>query len=145
MSDRRTFLRGLVSLPLIGGGVTLIGRPAAAVPLVQAAALPTFDDPRQRARYAWEAFSAAMGDLTADADGWRILGGGEMTTPLPGAYPGTGRWLRLAAVHYVDERKPGASRPFTVDRSYEIALDPAEEALIREREAWRSAGRERRL
>ena len=34
MSDRRTFLRGLASLPLIGGGVTLIGQPtAAAVPV----------------------------------------------------------------------------------------------------------------
>ena len=33
MSDRRSFLRGLVTLPLIGGGVTLIGNPtAAAVP-----------------------------------------------------------------------------------------------------------------
>ena len=28
-SDRRGFLRGLVSLPLIGGGVTLIGTPSA--------------------------------------------------------------------------------------------------------------------
>ena len=34
MADRRTFLRGLASLPLIGGGVTLIGNPtAAAVPV----------------------------------------------------------------------------------------------------------------
>ena len=34
MPDRRTFLRGLASLPLIGGGVTLIGNPtAAAVPV----------------------------------------------------------------------------------------------------------------
>ena len=34
MSDRRSFLRGLASLPLIGGGVTLIGNPtAAAVPV----------------------------------------------------------------------------------------------------------------
>ena len=34
MSDRRTFLRGLAALPLIGGGVTLIGNPtAAAVPV----------------------------------------------------------------------------------------------------------------
>ncbi|TXM67465.1 hypothetical protein FV226_21780 [Methylobacterium sp. WL12] len=33
-SDRRGFLRGLVSLPLIGGGVTLIGSPTAvAMPL----------------------------------------------------------------------------------------------------------------
>ncbi|TXN72713.1 hypothetical protein [Methylobacterium sp. WL6] len=29
-SDRRGFLRGLVSLPLIGGGVTLIGKPTQA-------------------------------------------------------------------------------------------------------------------
>ena len=29
LSDRRGFLRGLVSLPLIGGGVTLIGSPSA--------------------------------------------------------------------------------------------------------------------
>lgn len=34
MADRRFFLRGLASLPLIGGGVTLIGNPtAAAVPV----------------------------------------------------------------------------------------------------------------
>jgi hypothetical protein len=34
MAERRGFLRGLVSLPLIGGGVTLIGRPSAvAVPV----------------------------------------------------------------------------------------------------------------
>ena len=37
MADRRSFLRGLVSLPLIGGGVTLIGNPtAAAVPVTDA-------------------------------------------------------------------------------------------------------------
>ena len=34
MADRRTCLRGLASLPLIGGGVALIGNPtAAAVPI----------------------------------------------------------------------------------------------------------------
>ena len=34
LTDRRSFLRGLASLPLIGGGVTLIGQPtAAAVPV----------------------------------------------------------------------------------------------------------------
>ena len=34
MADRRAFLRGLASLPLIGGGVTLIGNPTmAAVPV----------------------------------------------------------------------------------------------------------------
>ena len=36
-ADRRGFLRGLVSLPLIGGGVTLIGQPtAAAAPVTEA-------------------------------------------------------------------------------------------------------------
>ena len=34
MSDRRAFLRGLASLPLIGGSVAILGRPtAAAVPM----------------------------------------------------------------------------------------------------------------
>ncbi len=34
MPDRRSFLRGLATLPLVGGGVTLIGNPtAAAVPV----------------------------------------------------------------------------------------------------------------
>ena len=122
MSDRRSFLRGLVSLPLIGGGVTLIGRPAMAVPLVQAAALPTLDDPRQRARYAWEAFSAAMREITADADGWCVIGAAERWTPLPSAHPNTGGFLRVAGVHYVDERRPGASHPFMVERHAEIEL-----------------------
>ena len=39
MADRRSFLRQLASLPLIGGGVTLIGKPtAAAVPVTPKAA-----------------------------------------------------------------------------------------------------------
>ena len=97
MADRRAFLQGLVSLPLIGGGVTLIGRPSAAVPLVQAAALPTLDDPRQRALYAWEAFSGAMRELTADAHGWRILGAGDVRGR---SYIEPYSYLRVAAVHY---------------------------------------------
>ncbi len=37
MSDRRTFLRGLATLPLIGGSVALIGNPTkAAVPVTAA-------------------------------------------------------------------------------------------------------------
>ncbi len=121
-ADRRSFLRGLVSLPLIGGGVTLIGRPAAAVPLIQAAALPTFDDPRQRARYAWEAFSAAMRDLTADADGWCILGAAERTTPLPGPWPQTGSFLRVGAINYVYEPRQDPARPFIYEKHREVEL-----------------------
>lgn len=46
---RRGFLRGLASLPLVGGGVTLIGKPTAA-------AVPVTDDlfDRYRAWVAWE-------------------------------------------------------------------------------------------
>ncbi len=122
MSDRRSFLRGLVSLPLIGGGVTLIGAPSAPVPLMQAAALPAFDDPRQRARYAWEGFSAAMRDLTSDADGWCILGAAERTTPLPGPWPQPGPFLRVAAIHYVYEPRNDPARPFIYEKHREVEL-----------------------
>ena len=122
MPDRRTFLRDLVTLPLIGGGVTLIGRPAAAVPLVQAAALPALENPRQRARYAWTAFSAAMRDVAADADGWCILCASDRWTSLPGPHPQTGPFLRVATVHYVDETEPWMSRPFLVERHREVSL-----------------------
>lgn len=43
MADRRTFLRGLASLPLIGGGVTLIGNPTAAAVLVSSDLLAVYD------------------------------------------------------------------------------------------------------
>ena len=121
MADRRTFLRGLVSLPLIGGGVTLIGQPAAAVPLVQAAALPTFDDPRQRARYAWEAFSAAMLDLTAGADGWRVNGAGAMRMPFD---RDAVTYCHLAEVSFDVSREPATSRRpgLVVERHREIHL-----------------------
>ena len=104
---RRGFLRGLglVSLPLIGGGVTLIGKPAATVPLLQAAAAPMLSDPRERARYAWEAFSAAMREITADADGWLVMGAGERK-PF-GHLPG-GSFLTLKSVHYRPGNEPQA-------------------------------------
>lgn len=123
LPDRRAFLQSLVTLPLIGGGVTLIGAPSRPVPLVQAAALPEFVDPLDRARYAWKAFSSAMRDLASDADGWCILGAADRWTPLPGPYPNTGSFLRVAAVHYVDERRPGAERPFFVERHRELDFD----------------------
>jgi hypothetical protein len=123
MSDRRSFLRGLVSLPLIGGGVTLIGQPAAAVPLVQAAALPVLGSPLERLHYAWEAFSSAARDLTAGADGWCILGGGERCTPLQAPYPQPSRFLRLGALHYAYEPRKDPARPFVYERHREIDLD----------------------
>lgn len=43
MADRRTFLRGLASLPLIGGGVTLIGNPTAAAVAVTDDLLRNYD------------------------------------------------------------------------------------------------------
>ena len=61
--------------------MTLIGRPAAAVPLVQVVAAPNLmGDPRQRAQYAWEAFSAAMRDLSAPHPGWFMRGGERVAT-----------------------------------------------------------------
>ena len=121
MLERRSLLRGLVSLPLIGGGVTLIGRPAAAVPLVQAAALPTFDDPRQRARYAWEAFSSAMRDVAAGADGWSVMGG-ERLTPIPHYGLEAGGHVAPRAIHYVREPRQDPGRPFVYERAVELQL-----------------------
>ena len=92
MMERRNLLRGLVSLPLIGGGVTLIGRPAARVPLADVAVAPLLDNPRQRARYAWRAFSAAMQEVHADAHGWQVSGG---------QYGGADPWLTVRTSHKV--------------------------------------------
>ena len=43
-SDRRGFLRGLVSLPLIGGGVTLLGAPSAVAEPVTVRLLREYHD-----------------------------------------------------------------------------------------------------
>ncbi|MGI3903047.1 MAG: hypothetical protein ACRYGP_30175 [Janthinobacterium lividum] len=116
MLERRSFLRNLITLPLIGGGVTLIGAPSAPVPLVQAAAMPTLDDPRQRARYAWEAFSAAMRDVTAGADGWSVTGF-DRVTPVPhyGLTANTHCRARAIRYRYTDvgsPRGPGVYEDF---------------------------------
>lgn len=42
-SPRRGFLRGLLTLPLIGGGVTLIGNPTAAAEPITDALLDSYD------------------------------------------------------------------------------------------------------
>ncbi len=120
MSDRRSFLRGLAALPLIGGGVTLIGIPAAPVPLSQAMAAPALGNPRERARYAWEAFSGAMREITAGADGWCVLGAAERVTPLP--YLPAEAFMRVGAIHYVREHNPRMRHQMVYERHEEIAL-----------------------
>ena len=121
MSDRRTFLQGLVSLPLIGGGVTLIGAPSAPVPLVRAAAMPAFASPAERARYAWEAFSSAMRDVAAGADGWSVMGG-ERITPIPHYGLAAGGHVAPRAIHYVREPRQDPLRPFVYERADEVEL-----------------------
>ncbi len=118
MADRRTFLRGLVSLPLIGGGVTLVGIPGAPVPLSQAMAVPALGNPRERARYAWEAFSGAMDELTVNAHGWRITGAGNTRGC---GYVEPYSFLRTVAVHYVRDTEPRCPG-LIVERNEEIAL-----------------------
>ena len=59
MSDRRTFLRGLATLPLIGGSVAVIGNPTrAAVPITDAL-LSRYDRwlDLERSRLRFEMFS----------------------------------------------------------------------------------------
>lgn len=114
---RRGFLRGLVSLPLIGGGVTLIGRPAAmaalarlpAAPLTssikEALAEPKLIGAKARARYAWATFSSAMNELTVGTDGWIVECGGDRRPLLECSIEG-GPWLLLASVHYVRGSEP---------------------------------------
>lgn len=121
MADRRSFLRGLVSLPLIGGGVTLIGAPSAPVPLVQAAAMPTLDDPRQRARYAWEAFSSAMREVAAGADAWCVMGGERMTA-IPHYRLAAANHLAPKIVDYVYEDRGPTRPPAVFERTMEIEL-----------------------
>ena len=117
--------------PSLAAGVTLIGAPSASVPLVQAAAMPTLDDPRQRARYAWEAFLAAMrGDLTTDADGWCILGAAERTTPLPRPWPNTGSFLRVGAIHYAYEARTDPARPFIYEKHRDLDLTGGTKAWV---------------
>jgi hypothetical protein len=43
MADRRAFLRGLATLPLVGGGVALIGNPTAAAVPVSTDLLAAYD------------------------------------------------------------------------------------------------------
>ena len=120
MLERRGFLRGLVSIPLIGGGVTLIGRLSAPVPLTRCAAAPIMTGPYDRARYAWEAFSAAMREITADAHGWNVQGG--QNTVSVGYMKADAPWCRPVAVYCVPMYPDRPESRGLVDRHREIAL-----------------------
>jgi len=78
----------------------------------------TLDDPRQRARYAWEAFSAAMRDLTVSDDGWRITGAGDVRGC---GYVEPYFFLRTVAVRYERDTEPRCPG-LIVERNEEIAL-----------------------
>lgn len=129
--NRRGFLRNLISIPLLSGGVTLIGRPAAPVPIVDAIGAPLLGGPRERARYAWAAFSAAMWEIVpADAHGWLINCGGARRAYEPedavlrarwGPHLKGGTFLHPHSIHYVHE--PERLCPWlVVERHREVAL-----------------------
>ncbi len=82
-------------------------------------AAPALGDPRERARYAWEAFSGAMREITAGADGWCVLGAVERVTPLP--YLPAEAFMRVAAIHYVRDSDPRCTG-LIVERHEELDL-----------------------
>lgn len=81
--DRRGFLRGLASLPLIGGGVALIGNPTAAAEPVTAALLDSYDAwlHFERRYLAWERFGSTTSGraVLLDNSGGRFHGSPDLT------------------------------------------------------------------
>ena len=63
MPDRRTFLRGLASLPLIGGSVAILGQPTAAAVPVTPFLMADYADFLGLER--WRVLSGLYGDLGA--------------------------------------------------------------------------------
>ena len=86
MADRRTFLRGLASLPLIGGGVTLIGNPTAAAVPPTPQLLDTYDTwlSLERSWLIWERYGSGSERMYAKGQGidcvWRNRATGECWT-----------------------------------------------------------------
>ncbi len=83
MQSRRTFL--------------IAAAPAAAL-AVSTASAHSSASAEERARRAWQQFSAAMRELTTEADGWVIVGAGERR--------GSGAWLNLSRIDYEHDSNP---------------------------------------
>jgi hypothetical protein len=87
---RRGFLRSLVMAP-------------AAALATHRLILPNEDPPEDRARRAWADFSAAMREMTVDADGWRIVGAGEYK---PFRHMPAEAWLNIQTKHFIADLDP---------------------------------------
>lgn len=101
-SSRRSFLRGLTTLPLIGGGVTLIGAPTAV------AEPTTLELPR--AYDAWLHFERCSlkneyegGCRAQDVEAWTLRPDGSAYHYLPLDTAGS-------RFHYLEERRGAAAR-----------------------------------
>ena len=104
---RRGFLRSLIMAP-------------AAALATHKLILPGETTPEERARRAWADFCAAMREISADADGWKIIAAGEFRASehMPAsAKP----WLDLRTVHFENAKDPRCPE-LIVERHREIIL-----------------------
>lgn len=101
-SDRRGFLRGLATLPLIGGAVSIIGNPTAAAEPVSMKLLETYG--------AWLFFERRY--LCAEMVGYRYWEGRE-----PEEVEDRQRWHRDSAIEqdHVRVDNPGGAFHFSAD------------------------------
>jgi hypothetical protein len=91
---RRGFLRSLIMAT---------GAAAATHRLI----LPNETPPEERARKAWADFSAAMREMTTYADGWRVVGAGEVK---PFRDRAGESWLNVQTTHFVADFDPRTPR-----------------------------------
>ena len=110
-SDRRGFLRGLVTLPLIGGGVTLIGNPTAAAEPVTTALLDTYETwlDREKTWLRWERYGHEMEDRAKNSLGveavFRNIHTGEIYDRI---------WMNNAAGRHRYDRPAASTRAAVV-------------------------------
>jgi hypothetical protein len=102
---RRGFLRSLILAP-------------AAALATHRLILPGETTPEERARRAWSEFSAAMREISVGADGWKILGAGDVK-PLHELQAAS--WLSLALVHYENANDPRCPK-LIIERHTELTL-----------------------